>query len=428
MGEGKVVAEEAANAVKTKPIKPTGSAAAEAQAFSPEASAAAAAAEAKLAKAAKATTEKAQLEKAAKAEAEAKSKAAAAEAMAGAQTAEAMAGAQTPAAPEVASAVKAKAASAAAPKAPPTVEASPAPRAPAAKPAAKRKGSSQYTGVSLNKTKTKWVATFRSKYLGLFATEEEAARAWNAEAVLVGKPLNVIPPAATSSFPPIQIAPDAAAEAAAKTVAAVEAAEAEVGAEAEADAVVAEFEAEVDDMEVAEDGEEDGEEETAVEEVEEVEEEEEEEEEGVVLGGPVCDSFSALILELRAAGHGGAASADSTAIPTEPAPEFTTFSGLTQTQVRMYLGDVRRTIKKYAATACPSGELPEQLMGAVAVAYLETTAAAKSKKDAFCWGGGEKFAVLLNDTCVKRVLFRDDPQAVGRGLHSLTFQLNLSHV
>jgi hypothetical protein len=50
----------------------------------------------------------------------------------------------------------------------------------------------------------------------------------------------------------------------------------------------------------------------------------------------------------------------------------------------------------------PRGALPEQLMGAVAVAYLETAAAAKSKKDAFCWGGGEKFAVLLNDTCVKR--------------------------
>ena len=138
-------------------------------------------------------------------------------------------------------------------------------------------------------------------------------------------------------------------------------AEAEVGAEAEVD-YVAEFEAEVDSvMEAAEDGEEDGEEEPPVEENGEEEaavseeEVEEEEEEGVVHGGPLCDAFSALILELRAAGHGGAASTDSTAIPMEPAPEFTSFSGLTQTQVKMYLGDIRRTIKKYAATACPPG-------------------------------------------------------------------------
>ena len=32
------------------------------------------------------------------------------------------------------------------------------------------------------------------------------------------------------------------------------------------------------------------------------------------------------------------------------------------------------------------------------------------------WGGGEKFATLLNDTCVHRVLFRDEPTAAGNRL------------
>ena len=33
----------------------------------------------------------------------------------------------------------------------------------------------------------------------------------------------------------------------------------------------------------------------------------------------------------------------------------------------------------------------------------------EGKQAAFVWGGGEKFAILLNDTCVHHLLFRDEP-------------------
>ena len=88
------------------------------------------------------------------------------------------------------------------------------------------------------------------------------------------------------------------------------------------------------------------------------------------------------------------------------------------------LGDVRRTLKAYAAHAAPAGALNERLMGAVGAAWLETRDVASKddalpgvgKSNAFVWGVGEKFATLLNDTCVHRVLFRDEPTAAGNRL------------
>ena len=40
----------------------------------------------------------------------------------------------------------------------------------------------------------------------------------------------------------------------------------------------------------------------------------------------------------------------------------------------------------------------------------------EGKQAAFVWGGGEKFAILLNDTCVHHLLFRDEPAAAGNRL------------
>jgi len=54
---------------------------------------------------------------------------------------------------------------------------------------------SQFTGVSWDKTKNGWMAQCMVKKLGRHATEEAAARAYNVEAARVGRPLNVIPPA-----------------------------------------------------------------------------------------------------------------------------------------------------------------------------------------------------------------------------------------
>ena len=64
----------------------------------------------------------------------------------------------------------------------------------------------------------------------------------------------------------------------------------------------------------------------------------------------------------------------------------------------------------------PAGALNERLMGAVGAAWFETLASAGGDKSAaFVWGG-EKFAGLLVDTCVHRVLFRDEPAAAGNRL------------
>ena len=153
-----------------------------------------------------------------------------------------------------------------------------------------------------------------------------------------------------------------------------------------------------------------------------------------MLGGPVTDAFSQLVLAMRAKGHGETTTADAGAGgPGEitsyssfanPTP-WSTFDKMHAGEVKNCLGDVRRTLKAYAAHAAPAGALNERLMGAVGAAWLETRASAEAddslpgatgKERAFVWGGGEKFATLLNDTCVHRVLFRDEPTAAGNRL------------
>ena len=161
---------------------------------------------------------------------------------------------------------------------------------------------------------------------------------------------------------------------------------------------------------------------------------EEPEEARVVLGGPVTDAFSGLVLAMRAKGHGETTTADAGAGGpgditsyssfANPTP-WSTFDKMHAGEVKSCLGDVRRTLKAYAAHAAPAGALNERLMGAVGAAWLETREAAAAddslpgatgKERAFVWGGGEKFATLLNDTCVHRVLFRDEPTAAGNRL------------
>ena len=166
------------------------------------------------------------------------------------------------------------------------------------------------------------------------------------------------------------------------------------------------------------------------------ERDEEPEEARVVLGGPVTDAFSGLVLAMRAKGHGETTTADAGAggpgLPSitsyssfaNPTP-WSTFDKMHAGEVKNCLGDVRRTLKAYAAHAAPAGALNERLMGAVGAAWLETRESAAAddslpgatgKERAFVWGGGEKFATLLNDTCVHRVLFRDEPAAAGNRL------------
>jgi hypothetical protein len=58
-----------------------------------------------------------------------------------------------------------------------------------------KKGSSQFKGVIWDKRNQKWNAKCQRKYLGLHAEEEDAARAYNVEAARLGLPLNIIPPA-----------------------------------------------------------------------------------------------------------------------------------------------------------------------------------------------------------------------------------------
>ena len=136
----------------------------------------------------------------------------------------------------------------------------------------------------------------------------------------------------------------------------------------------------------------------------------------------MTDLFSALVLEMRAGGHGevgaGAKDAQVAQVSSWSNPEpWSTFDGMHAGQVRSCLGDVRRTLKAYAATRAPAGALNERLMGAVGAAWFETLQSAGGDKSAaFTWGGGEKFAGLLVDTCVHRVLFRDEPAAAGNRL------------
>jgi hypothetical protein len=56
-------------------------------------------------------------------------------------------------------------------------------------------GSSQFKGVSWHKSKNKWQAQCGKKSLGRHAAEKDAARAYNVEAARLGLALNVIPPA-----------------------------------------------------------------------------------------------------------------------------------------------------------------------------------------------------------------------------------------
>ena len=58
-----------------------------------------------------------------------------------------------------------------------------------------RTATSQFTGVSWNRSKGKWQAHCQTRCLGSHSTEEAAAQAYNDEAKRVGRPLNVIPPA-----------------------------------------------------------------------------------------------------------------------------------------------------------------------------------------------------------------------------------------
>lgn len=162
-------------------------------------------------------------------------------------------------------------------------------------------------------------------------------------------------------------------------------------------------------------------------------EEEDAKEPAVVLPSPVCDAFSALVLELRASGHGiltgpsegedtqddARASIEQVSSWSNPEP-WSTFSGLNEYQVAASLGDVRRTLKSYAKVAAVPGGLSERLMGAVGAAWLQTVeahaTAEEGKQAAFVWGGGEKFAILLNDTCVHHLVHRDEPDQAGNRL------------
>ena len=66
----------------------------------------------------------------------------------------------------------------------------------------------------------------------------------------------------------------------------------------------------------------------------------------------------------------------------------------------------------------PPGILPERVLGALGAAWTETVRdlGGGDKDAAFVWGGGEKFARLLMDTCVHRLVFRDEPGAAGNRL------------
>merc|ERR1719149_55498 len=91
-------------------------------------------------------------------------------------------------------------------------------------------------------------------------------------------------------------------------------------------------------------------------------------------------------------------------------------------QVKSCLGDVRRTLKTYAKVSAVPGALSDRLMGAVGAAWL-TTAGKEDKEAAFVWGGAQKHAQLLNDVCVHKVLFRDEPAEAGNRLAADTLMV-----
>jgi hypothetical protein len=156
--------------------------------------------------------------------------------------------------------------------------------------------------------------------------------------------------------------------------------ESEEGVKAEADTTMDEWNGVEDDESEAADveewGAEDGEEGRAARiEAAKARMEEEDKDPAIVLPGPVCDAFSAIILELRAGGHGtltgpdgssGSAPAESSMddgasiekISSWSNPEpWSTFSGLTEWQVKACLGDVRRTLKVGAVVQLLNSEL-----------------------------------------------------------------------
>ena len=150
--------------------------------------------------------------------------------------------------------------------------------------------------------------------------------------------------------------------------------------------------------------------------------EREEEDQRKVLGGPVCDAFSALVLEMRAGGHGSVDEASVAQVSSWSNPEpWSSFDGMDGYQVKSCLGDVRRTLKKYAKLSAVPGALSDRLMGAVGAAWLTT--AGNDKDAAFVWGGAEKHAQLLNDVCVHKVLFRDEPVEAGNRLAADTLMV-----
>jgi len=150
--------------------------------------------------------------------------------------------------------------------------------------------------------------------------------------------------------------------------------------------------------------------------------EREEEDQRKVLGGPVCDAFSALVLEMRAGGHGSVDEASVAQVSSWSNPEpWSSFDGMDGYQVKSCLGDVRRTLKTYAKLSAVPGALSDRLMGAVGAAWLTT--AGNDKDAAFVWGGAEKHAQLLNDVCVHKVLFRDEPAEAGNRLAADTLMV-----
>ena len=151
--------------------------------------------------------------------------------------------------------------------------------------------------------------------------------------------------------------------------------------------------------------------------------EREEEDQRKVLGGPVCDAFSALVLEMRAGGHGSVDEASVAQVSSWSNPEpWSSFDGMDGYQVKSCLGDVRRTLKTYAKVSAVPGALSDRLMGAVGAAWL-TTAGKEDKEAAFVWGGAQKHAQLLNDVCVHKVLFRDEPAEAGNRLAADTLMV-----
>jgi len=61
---------------------------------------------------------------------------------------------------------------------------------------------SKFKGVSWSKQASRWKASCKGTYLGVHATEEAAALAYNLEAGCIGRPLNVIAPTGAAGAGP----------------------------------------------------------------------------------------------------------------------------------------------------------------------------------------------------------------------------------